>query len=133
MGLKSRRGGWPRGIAGGSVLGGMLAAVSPGPAQSSAVTLASTAPRSGPLAQAPSFLRAFGRPVLASPGGVAADPAGGVWVADTGHDRVAGFAPSGRLVTTFGQGLDQPGGIAADAAGHVWVADTGHDRVVEFS
>src|SRR5690348_9847190 len=116
MGLKSRRGRRPRVIACGSVLAVMLAAV-----------------WSGPPAPAPSFRLASGRPVLASPGGVAADPAGGVWVADTGHDRVAGFAPSGRLVTTFGQGLDQPGGIAADAAGHVWVADAGHDRVVEFS
>ncbi|HEX5298133.1 MAG TPA: alkaline phosphatase family protein [Streptosporangiaceae bacterium] len=128
MGLKSRRRGQrPRVIACGSVLAVMLAAVSFGAAQASA------APRPDPLAHAPSFRRAFGRQVLASPGGVAADPGGGVWVADSGHDRVAGFAPSGRLVTTFGQGLDQPGGITADAAGHVWVADTGHDRVVEFS
>ena len=128
MGLKSqRRGQRPRVIAGGSVLAIMVAAVSLGSAPASA------APRPDPLAHAPRFRQAFGHLVLASPGGVAADPAGGVWVADTGHDRVAGFAPSGRLMTTFGQDLDQPGGIAADAAGHVWVADTGHDRVVEFS
>src|SRR5690349_23130751 len=145
MGLKSRRRGQrPRVIviASGSVLVVMLATVPfvLGPAAlgssalgSSALARVSAAPGPDPLAHAPSFRQAFGHPVLASPGGVAADPAGGVWVADTGHDRVAGFAPSGRLVTTFGQDLDQPGGIAADAAGHVWVADTGHDRVVEFS
>jgi phospholipase C len=141
MGLKSQRCGQrPRVIiiACGSVLAVMLAAVpdavpflswSPALARPAA----SAAPGPGPLPHAPQFRQAFGHPVLASPDGVAADPAGGVWVADAGHDRVAGFAPSGRLVTTFGQGLDQPGGIATDAAGHVWVADTGHDRVVEFS
>src|SRR5512142_1805562 len=129
MGLKSRRRGQrPRVIvACGSVLAVLLSAVS------FTLARASAAPRADPLAHAPRFRRAFGQPVLASPGGVAADPAGGVWVADTGHDRVAGFAPSGRLVTTFGRDLDQPEGIATAAAGHVWVADTGHDRVAEFS
>ena len=64
---------------------------------------------------------------------MAADPVGRIWVADTGHDRIAEFSPSGRLVATFGQNLDQPEGIATDAVGHVWVTDTGHDRVEEFS
>ncbi len=98
-----------------------------------AATLVAAGPRPDPLAHAPGFSRAFGQRVLAGPGGVAADPGGGVWVADTGHGRVAEFAPSGRLVTVIGRHLDQPGGVATDAAGHVWVADTGHDRVVEFS
>src|SRR5262245_23074222 len=103
MGLKSRRRGQrPRVIviAFGSVLAVMLATVpfvlGPAAAGSSALARVSAAPGADPLAHGPSFRRAFGRPVLASPGGVAADPAGGVWVADTGHDRVAGFAPSGR-------------------------------------
>ena len=90
-------------------------------------------PGPDPLAHAPRFRQALGQQVLASPGGVAADPAGGIWVADTGHDRVAEFAASGRVVTTIGQNLDHPAGVAIDAAGHVWVADTGHGRVVEFS
>jgi len=87
----------------------------------------------GPLAHAPGFRLAFGQQALASPYGVALDPDGDVWVADTGHDRIAEFTPSGRLITTFAGGLEQPEGIAVDATGHVWVADTGHDRVVEFS
>ncbi len=131
MGLNSRRRGQrPRIIAlacGGALAAGLVAVP---------VTLASpasAAPRPDPLAHAPRFRQAFGQQVLASPGGVAADPAGGVWVADTGHDRVAEFAASGRLVTSVGQHLDHPAGVATDAAGHVWVADTGHDRVVEFS
>jgi phospholipase C len=121
MGLKSWRRGWRQrviALACGSVL---------------TATLVAAAPRPDPLTHAPTFSRAFGQQVLASPGGVAADPAGGIWVADTGHDRVAQFAASGRLVTTIGQGLDAPAGVATDAAGHVWVADTGRDRVVEFS
>ena len=87
----------------------------------------------GPLARAPGFRLAFGQQVLAGPYGVALDPKGDVWVADTGHDRVVEFAPSGRLMFGFAGGLDQPEGIAVDATGHVWVADTGNDRVVEFS
>src|SRR5579859_3152623 len=124
MGLKSRRRGpRPRVIA--LACCGVLAALlTPGPA-------AQAGP--DPLAHAPHFRRAPGQQELASPGGVAADPAGGIWVADTGHDRVVEFTPSGRLAAAFGQNLDQPAGIATDAAGHVWVADTGHDRVVEFS
>jgi phospholipase C len=93
----------------------------------------------GPLAHAPAFRQSIGQQVLAGPCGVALAPDGDVWVADTGHDRVAEFTPSGHLVTSFGLaarsggGLDQPEGIAVDAAGHIFVADTGHDRVIEFS
>jgi phospholipase C len=92
-----------------------------------------------PLAHAPRFRQAFGQQELAGPCGVALDPDGNVWVADTGHDRVVEFTPAGRVVTSFGLaarfggGLDSPEGIATDAAGHVFVADTGHDRVIEFS
>jgi hypothetical protein len=82
-------------------------------------SLASAAQRPDPLAHAPRFGRAFGQQVLASPGGLAADPVGGIWVADTGHDRVAEFTPSGLLVTTIDQDLDHPAGVATDAAGHV--------------
>ncbi len=125
MGLKSRRRGrgpWVTAL----VCCGMLAAVA-----SASVSAAAATP--SPLAHAPRFRQAFGQQTLAGPGGVAVDPAGDIWVADTGHDRIAEFSPSGRLVATFGQNLDQPEGIATDAAGHVWVTDTGHDRVVEFS
>ena len=137
MGLKSRRRGrrpWVTAL----VCCGMLGAVAsaPGPSAlaytaSASVSVAAATP--SPLAHAPRFRQAFGQQTLAGPGGVAADPAGDIWVADTGHDRIAEFSPSGRLVATFGQNLDQPEGIATDAVGHVWVTDTGHDRVVEFS
>jgi phospholipase C len=133
MGLKSRRRGRrSRVIA--LACCGMLAATLLGVSGPSALARpVSAAPGPSPLAHAPGFRLVLGQQVLADPGGVAADPAGNVWVADTGHDRIVEFSPSGRLMATFGQGLAAPAGIATDAAGHVWVADTGHDRVVEFS
>src|ERR1700683_566653 len=94
---------------------------------------AGASPGPGPLAHALGFRLALGQQVLAGPYGVALDPKGDVWVADTGHDRVVEFASSGWLMFSFAGGLEQPEGIAVDATGHVWVADTGHDRVVEFS
>ncbi len=100
---------------------------------------ASAASSPGPLTHAPGFRQSFGQQALAEPCGVALAPDGDVWVADTGHDRVAEFTPSGHLVTSlslatrFGGGLDQPEGIALDAAGHIFVADTGHNRVIEIS
>ena len=137
MGLKSRRRGrrpWVTAL----LCCGMFGAVAsaPGPSALGYTALASVsaaAATPSPLAHAPRFRQAFGQQTLAGPGGVAADPAGDIWVADTGHDRIAEFSPSGHLVATFGQNLDQPEGIATDAVGHVWVTDTGHDRVVEFS
>ncbi len=94
--------------------------------------------QSGPLAHAPGFRQSFGQQVLAAPDGVALDPRGDIWVADTGHDRIVEFTPSGHLVaslelTARAGGLDQPEGITMDAAGHIFVADTGHHRVIELS
>jgi phospholipase C len=133
--LSRRRGRRPRVIA--LVCFGLVTAATFVPGSSALARTASAVSaepgRPSPLAHAPPFRRAFGAPTLAGPGGVAADPVGDIWVADTGHDRIAEYSPAGRLVTTFGQNLDQPAGIATDATGHVWVADTGHDRVIEFS
>ena len=140
MGLMSRRRGRrPRVIA--LVCSGMLVAIAFSPGSSALARSGSAAPGAAagpgkhpsPLAHAPPFRRAFGQQTLASPGGVAADPAGDIWIADTGHDRIAEYSPTGRLLATFGKNLDQPAGIATDATGHIWVADTGHDQVVEFS
>jgi phospholipase C len=139
MGLKSRRRGRrPRAIA--LLCAGLLAAIiiaaplaSGPPALARTAARAGAAPRPDPLAHAPAFRRAAGQQTLARPAGVTIDPAGHVWVADTGHDRVVEFSAAGRELAAFGTDLDQPAGIATDAAGHVWVADTGHDRVVEFS
>lgn len=72
---------------------------------------------------------------FASPWGIALDPSGTLWVADTGNHRVRRVAQDGS-VTTFAGGdgsLDTPTGIAVDGAGKLYVADSGHFRVVRYS
>jgi tripartite motif-containing protein 71 len=60
----------------------------------------------------------------------AADPAGRLYVADTGHERIVVFDGSGRPLRAFGTPGTAPGqfvaplGLAADAAGGVLVAET---------
>ena len=132
--LSRRRGGRPRVIA---LVGfGLLVATTFTPGSSA---LARTAPAvsaepgpPSPLAHAPPFRRAFGAPTLAGPDGVAADPVGDIWVADTGHDRIAEFsvrAPDGHLRSEPGPA----GRHRHRRGGHIWVADTGRDQIVEFS
>jgi Tol biopolymer transport system component len=82
---------------------------------------------------------------LANPSGVAVDPAGNLYIADTGNDRIRKVSPSGVMTTAAGNGtatdqsgdggpallsgFDLPRGLAADAQGNLYVADTGNDRV----
>ena len=145
MGLKSRRRGRrPRVIA--LVCASLLAAIliaaplaSGPPALARTAARASAAPRPDPLAHAPAFRRVAGQQTLAGPAGVAIDPAGHVWVADTGHDRVVEFSSAGRVLAIVGPArgghgqLNHPGALAVTPFGDVWVADQGHRRVVEFS
>jgi phospholipase C len=120
-------------IIAGSFARTLTASAAPAVPGASGVSGSSGASGSGPLAHAPGYRQAFGQQALAGPDGVALDPGGDIWVADSGHDRIAEFTPSGHLVTSFEAGLSQPEGLAVDAAGHIWVADTGHDRLVEFT
>ena len=81
---------------------------------------------------------------LASPGGVAADAFGNVYVADTWNHRVGKIDASGTITTVAGTGtrgyagdggpatearLAYPRGVAAAAAGNVYVADERNHRV----
>jgi sugar lactone lactonase YvrE len=96
------------------------------------------------LTTGPSFSFAFGSEGSGNgqflyPGGVATDPEGNVWVADSSGNRIQTFDPKGQFLGKFGSegsGNGQflfPFGIAVDSEGNVWVADTGNHRVQEFN
>src|SRR3979409_2469403 len=108
-----------------------------------AVALVAFAAISSAPAATPRRTLAFARFLSAPPGqpgrwssptGMATDTFGNVFVADTGHDRVARFTVGGRYLGSVGgpSVLSQPEGVAVDAFGDVYVADTGHSRIVEF-
>jgi DNA-binding beta-propeller fold protein YncE len=95
------------------------------------------------------------------PNAVASDPAGNVYVADTGNDRIQKFDSAGNFVLAWGRNVDGvnpstgfeictvaancqagsagsargavsgPRGIAADGSS-VWISDTGNERVQVF-
>jgi tripartite motif-containing protein 71 len=75
---------------------------------------------------------------LRSPGQIALDAAGNLWVADRGNNRIQEFAPDGSLMAAFGErgtGAGQfmePTGISVDCRGVVTVADTDNNRVQDF-
>jgi uncharacterized protein YegL len=75
---------------------------------------------------------------LSSPGDVALDASGRVYVADTGNDRIQVFAPDGGPERTIGRRggadgeLDRPVGLTVAPDGRIIVADTGNLRVQVF-
>jgi uncharacterized protein (TIGR03437 family) len=82
---------------------------------------------------------------LTNPNGLAFDPAGNLYIADSGNNRARQVNPS-EVIATFagsylpglgGDGdqatqtpLKTPQGVVADLAGNVYIADTGHNRVI---
>ena len=71
-----------------------------------------------------------------SPGGVAVNAAGDVFIADTGNNRVVEVTPGGvatvvPLNITSPTTLKSPEGVAVDSNGNLYIADTGNNRVVE--
>ena len=74
------------------------------------------------------------------PHGIDRDPAGNIYVTDTGNDRVQKFDSSGNFISQWGipgsgpGQLDNPAGIAVDpASGAVYVADVGNNRIQKFT
>jgi uncharacterized protein (TIGR03437 family) len=85
---------------------------------------------------------------LNSPGGLAVDSTGNVYVADTLNDRVRRIAPDGTITTVAGAGLrgfsgdngpatraalNTPRGLAVDKAGNLLIADWGNHRIRQVS
>ncbi len=72
------------------------------------------------------------------PDAVAVAPAGEVYVADTGNDRIVELSPVGGVITEWGSKgtsdghFRSPAGIAVDAAGRVYVVDGENNRVQVF-
>ena len=71
---------------------------------------------------------------LLDPEGVALAPGGDLYVADTGHGRIARFAGDGRALGTLGTGLlTEPLALAAAPDGNLYVADTRAERILELN
>lgn len=78
---------------------------------------------------------------LYQPAAVALDPAGNLFIADTGTQRVREAGAAGIIGTIAGTGvadaaagdLHSPMGVAASASGDVIVADTGNHRILRVS
>ncbi len=74
--------------------------------------------------------------LLNRPAGVAADPDGGLWIADEGNNRIRRVSPEGYISTAFGDGrtstLNSPAAVAVDASGALWVAEYLGNRVLRF-
>jgi hypothetical protein len=102
----------------------------------------------GTCAAGGEIVRALGAPLL-GPAGLAYDPAGNLFVAEQGANRVRRVGVGGNIWTVVGGGtgaaavappygdgggptlasLTAPMGLATDAAGAVFIADSGHCRV----
>jgi len=81
---------------------------------------------------------------LNSPGGVAVDASGDVFIADTGNQRIRKLGPDGIISTVAGNGvagysgddgaattaeLDHPSGVAVDGFGNLFIADAYNNRI----
>ena len=76
---------------------------------------------------------------LESPGQIALDAAGNLWVADRGNNRIQEFGPGGERLGAFGVrgvGLGEfvhPSGLSLDCNGVLTVTDSDNNRVQQFT
>lgn len=75
---------------------------------------------------------------MKSPGGLAFDGEGNLYVADSGNNRLL-FVPNYDgaldfdLAVSYGSGLSGPSAVTVDSTGTVFLADTGNNAIVEFA
>ena len=75
---------------------------------------------------------------LLNPLGLAFDPAGNIYVADTGNNRLQKFSSTGKVLAQIGglgsgsQQFDSPRSVCASNGLNVWVADYNNHRVQRF-
>lgn len=76
---------------------------------------------------------------LKSPGDVAVDDGGNVWVVDKGNNRIQKFDSTGKFLAKFGSAgtgngqLNRPASIAIASDGNLLVADANNHRIQKFS
>ena len=74
---------------------------------------------------------------LGSPAALVVDPAGDLYIADSGNNRIVEVNAQGTAsvltITGLSPALSSPHGIAIDGAGNLYIADTGNSRVVKVS
>jgi streptogramin lyase len=116
-----------------------------------------TLPLVVPTASPPLIVGAIGQPGAAdgigaqarfsSPGGIAVDSAGNIYVADTGNNTIRKISPAGEVRTLAGMAgqsgqIDEIGstarflaplGIAADAAGNLYVSEFANNTIRKIS
>jgi len=115
-------------------------AVDPGPSSSTPVGRAEPAGRPAEDLEGRYIIGRLGsqRGEMDTPLGVALDPEGNLYVADSGNSRIQKFDPRGRPLAAVGTAgaapgqFNQPSDIAVDAAGNVYVADTWNHRIQKF-
>jgi DNA-binding beta-propeller fold protein YncE len=121
----------------------IAAAVAGAAARDSAVADSSAADTVGTAPERLVLERSFGRfgvgpGELSQPGGLAIDPRGRVFVADTGNHRVVSFDSTGAVGREFGgfgyetTRFDRPTDVWIGAGLHVWILDRGNARVVKY-
>jgi sugar lactone lactonase YvrE len=69
---------------------------------------------------------------LKTPSQIAVDPAGNLYVADSGLGEVLMYAAGSSAPVSIGTGLTAPTGVAVDGAGDVFIADSGYVYEVPF-
>ncbi|EPG75137.1 NHL repeat protein [Leptospira fainei serovar Hurstbridge str. BUT 6] len=89
--------------------------------------------------------------LLNSPRGVAVEASGGLWVVDTGNNRMLHFSPpltngkaadlvlgqtsftSGGTTSASASTLANPNSVTMDSSGGIWVSDASYHRTLHFS